>query len=442
MKKLLLTILWIISLWLINFSSAWTYTFEWDYTFSNNSSSSISSSSSNASVFLSINLNNEYRFNAPSGWKDLNMYFSWYNFMYSNDYFLDFDCVISNSTYSNSRFPYTNLNSTIFNFDLFWFTNTSSFSSISRLVDTIKWKFAYSAWIDLSNDSCIVDNYNAIINNSSNIHSWQDLYEFTYNNFWCSPSASSSYFFSVPNGSVLDNWRFHFYVWYENNLNWVYFIFLRNSTSISATSCSSQNCNYSLHYSCTVSNPYLNKISSSSSCDYLEYENTINTLSWSLASCQSDLTSCQNDSSCTQLKCENDYQLIPESSINSEYCEDRFNLIDPVNCPVSGWTGDVQWSSFFVNNRQIQGASNIYLRMPDFLNWEFTYIDSWSTLEIDVENEGDQEYIENLLQVQTYHPSSEDFTMSFTWTITLLMPYIIISLFIIFLWKLIKRIFK
>lgn len=203
---------------------------------------------------------------------------------------------------------------------------------------------------------------------------------------------------------------------------------------------------------------YLNFASYPVSCDFIfssffidiwwwiwdctEYEQEINTLSWSLAICQSDLTTCQNTNSCTQLKCENDYNLVPESSINSEYCEDRFDLIDPENCPASWWTWDIQWSSFFVNSRQIQGAWNIYLWLPDFLDWWYTYIDNWQTLEIDVENVWDENYINTILSTQTYHPSSDEFAVSFVWYLTLLMPYIIITLFIVFVWKLIRRIFK
>lgn len=151
---------------------------------------------------------------------------------------------------------------------------------------------------------------------------------------------------------------------------------------------------------------------------------------------------CILDNWYTQAQCESEYSLIPESSINSEYCEDRFNLIYPENCPSSWWTWDVNWSSFFVNSHQVQGAANVYLRLPEFLNWDYIYIDSWTTLEVNVENMWDEDYLNNILEVQTYHPSSEDFTQSFTWNLTLLMPYIIICLFVLFIWRLIRWIFK
>lgn len=194
--------------------------------------------------------------------------------------------------------------------------------------------------------------------------------------------------------------------------------------------------------------PYLNiKLNASS--------NTINYEVYKLTDLLSDSIPCEeSSSSCdysdyillsdvTQNYCTNRYSnLISESDITSWYCETEFWLIDPENCPYSWWTGDVLWSSLYVNNRQVQGASNINLFLPDFLTWDYVYFNSWSDLEIDVENEGDQDYINDLLSIETYHPSSDEFAVSFVGYLTLLMPYIIVTLFVIFIWKLIKRIFR
>ena len=164
------------------------------------------------------------------------------------------------------------------------------------------------------------------------------------------------------------------------------------------------------------------KVMSLSSCDYSDYE---------------------LKSNITQSYCTNKFSnLIPESDITQNYCELEFWLIDPENCPSSWWTGDILWSSFWVNDRQIEGASNIYLYMPDFLSWDYTYLNSGATLQIDVDNEGDEDYINDLLKIETYHPTSDEFAVSFVGYLTLLMPYIIITLFIVFVWKLIKKIFR
>lgn len=222
-------------------------------------------------------------------------------------------------------------------------------------------------------------------------------WDYTIN--WNTASFNSSISFS-------SNWFLRYY--------YVYLVYKRPNSATAIT----------FDYSCTFS--WNNIIDQSSiggwNCDYSDYI------------LESDVT---------KSYCTNKFStLIDESDITSWYCETEFGLIDPENCPVSSWTGDVQWSAFFVNSHQIQGASNIYLYLPDFLNWDYTYLNSWSSLEIEVENQWDEDYIKWLISVETFHPSSEDFTQSFTWILTLLMPYIIITLFILFIWRLVKRIFK
>lgn len=211
--------------------------------------------------------------------------------------------------------------------------------------------------------------------------------------------------------NALNNYTF---VWTDTNVSTYWFV-----------STSSVNVWSSFDYSCTVS--WDNIINQSdiwwgNSCDY----------SWYIL-----------ETNVTENYCTNKFSnLIDESDITSWYCETEFWLIDPENCPSSWWTGDVLWSSFWVNDRQIEGASNIYLYMPDFLSWDYTYLNSGATLQIDVDNEGDQDYINKLLTIETYHPTSDEFAVSFVWYLTLLMPYIVITLFIAFIWKLIKRVFK
>lgn len=134
---------------------------------------------------------------------------------------------------------------------------------------------------------------------------------------------------------------------------------------------------------------------------------------------------------------------ILESDITQNYCEVEFGLITPENCPSYWsweWTWEIMWSSFYVNDEQILGGANIYLTIPDYLKWDYTYVDQ--DLEIDVENEGDEEYIQGIIDINSYRPTSEDFTDIFVSGLTLVMPYIVIILFIVFVWKLIKRIFK
>lgn len=161
---------------------------------------------------------------------------------------------------------------------------------------------------------------------------------------------------------------------------------------------------------------------------------TIGLLNNELTSCQSALSGCQNTSSC-------DYSwYILESEVTQNYCEVRYDLITPGDCPSNGWSGEVLWSSFWVNERQIMWWKNIYLYLPDFLDWSYTYVDE--NLQVDVENEWDAEYIQSIIDINSYRPSSSDFTDTFISWLTLVFPYIVIVLFIVFIRKMIKRIFK
>ena len=188
----------------------------------------------------------------------------------------------------------------------------------------------------------------------------------------------------------------------------------------------------------------------SSSCDYSWYilESSVNqeyctsnNLCPSCSSC--DYSWYILESNVTQNYCTNRYQnLIPESDITSSYCEVEFWLIDPVNCPSGwSWTGDVQRSALYINNVQYLWSPNIYVNVNDILDYSMTYV-SWSAI-IDVEGyKADTWYMADILTVQEYHPSSEDFTVAFVSFLTLWLPYVVVILFVVFVRKLIRKIFK
>ena len=204
--------------------------------------------------------------------------------------------------------------------------------------------------------------------------------------------------------------------------------------------------------------PYNSEDCSSVQSSLSSCQSSLATATWNYATCSSDLSTCQlraNQCNVSLESCQESLQnqscpstweilsgYILQSEVTSNYCEVEFWLIDPENCPASGGTGDVNWSSFFVNSHQVQGAENIYLFLPDFLNWDYTYIDSGTTLNIEVENEGDTEYIQSVIDINSYRPTSEDFTSVFVNGLTWIMPYIVIVLFIIFIRKLLRKIFR
>lgn len=145
----------------------------------------------------------------------------------------------------------------------------------------------------------------------------------------------------------------------------------------------------------------------------------------------------------TSLECQTEYNLIPVSSVTENYCTSNFDLISPADCPISSLSWDTQWSALFLNNVQYAGASNIYINVSEALDYSTTYIDSGSSFVFDVDwYVADTWYLNDILTVQEYHPSSEDFTTAFVSVLTLWLPYVVVALFVLLVRKLVKKIFK
>lgn len=130
--------------------------------------------------------------------------------------------------------------------------------------------------------------------------------------------------------------------------------------------------------------------------------------------------------------CQSEYSLMPIDSCNSEYCE--LNWL----CEVIWWS----WSStLYINDVRHESAPFIYVNIPeefkrDYLTWEQEF-----TINVEWLN-GDQDYINWIIDVNSYRPTSEDFTQTFVWWLTLIFPYIIITAVILFIWRFIRKIFK
>lgn len=137
-------------------------------------------------------------------------------------------------------------------------------------------------------------------------------------------------------------------------------------------------------------------------------------------------------SSYTSEQCQQEYSLMPIDSCNSEYCE--LNWL----CEVIWWS----WSStLYINDVRHESAPFIYVNIPeefkrDYLTWEqeFTINVEWLNW--------DQDYINWIIDVNSYRPTSEDFTQTFVWWLTLIFPYIIITAVILFIRRFIRKIFK
>lgn len=171
--------------------------------------------------------------------------------------------------------------------------------------------------------------------------------------------------------------------------------------------------NYSYTYTCQ-----------SASCDYSEYESQINTLSWNLATCEWMYN-----------RLETDYDLL---SWNYNTCVSDLNSC--MNNWWTSWSGDIQWSSLFINDNQVLWNKNIFINIP--FEYEYSYTNEGEDFELDVVwlNQ-DEEYIEWVLSVQNYKPTSEDFT-ELIWTLAPYSKILIFCVFLFIIWAWLKKPFK
>ena len=116
--------------------------------------------------------------------------------------------------------------------------------------------------------------------------------------------------------------------------------------------------------------------------------------------------------------------------IDTNYC------VENDLCPVASWSR----SELVINNIVHEWRPLINLNIPDYITRDYTvdenqydvYVWSWY----------DQDYIDSILKINSYRPDSQDFTQIFVSWLTLIFPYIFVALLIVFMWRLLKRIFK
>ena len=135
---------------------------------------------------------------------------------------------------------------------------------------------------------------------------------------------------------------------------------------------------------------------------------------------------CQSMSS---IECQTEYNLIPFENVDTNYC------VQNDLCPVPD-----NFSQLFINDLEFQSHPVINIEIPDYITWDYTWTESWFNLY--VWSWYDVDYINSIIDINSYRPTSQDFTYMFVSGLTLIFPYIFIALLIVFMWKLIKRIFK
>ena len=149
-----------------------------------------------------------------------------------------------------------------------------------------------------------------------------------------------------------------------------------------------------------------------------------------------------NNNNYTSLQCQTEYNLIPIEDVTKNYCEVNFDLIDPLDCPSSpSWSGDVSRSALYIDNVQYSGSPNIYININDLLEYSMTYVSGSAVVDVNGYSY-DTWYMADILTIQEYHPTTEDFTTSFVSFLTFALPYVVVILFVVFVRKLIRKIFK
>ena len=141
----------------------------------------------------------------------------------------------------------------------------------------------------------------------------------------------------------------------------------------------------------------------------------------------------------TSSECQLEYSLIPVSSVDTNYCV--WNGLCPNECwSWSGYSWDLQYSNIYINSILHPWEENIFINIPDYIQWDY-FVSSWE-FNIYVWSWYDMDYMNSIIKINSYRPDSTDFTDIFVSGLTLIFPYIFVLLLIVFIWKLIKRIFK
>ena len=140
----------------------------------------------------------------------------------------------------------------------------------------------------------------------------------------------------------------------------------------------------------------------------------------------------------TSLQCQTEYNLIPISSVDQNYCTTN-NL-----CPSNGWVCSslTGVSTLYINDILHVWSPFIYMNIPEEIGWDYAYTQWGTNMFIDIEwYNVDYDKMHEILEVQNYKPTSEDFSQ----VVSNLTPYVKILVFVLFvfiIWKWIKGGFK
>ena len=138
-------------------------------------------------------------------------------------------------------------------------------------------------------------------------------------------------------------------------------------------------------------------------------------------------------------QCQTEYNLIPIEDVDQNYCTTN-NL-----CP-SWWTPsdcpNVWVSNLWINDIFHPWAFNIYMNIPQELDRDYAYTNSWANFNLDIVGYNvDYDYIDWVVDSQNYKPNSDDLSSIVSQIIPLFVPWLCIILLLYFIFRFIKKIF-
>lgn len=142
----------------------------------------------------------------------------------------------------------------------------------------------------------------------------------------------------------------------------------------------------------------------------------------------------------TSLQCQTEYNLIPISSVDSEYCENN-NLCSSSDCPIYTWDLTPWVSNVYINDVFHPWAFNVIINIPEEIDRDYAYTNSWSNFNLDVVwYNQDTEYINWLIDINNYKPTSDDFSKVF-WLFSNYWWLLVACLFVILVFYFVKKLF-
>lgn len=104
------------------------------------------------------------------------------------------------------------------------------------------------------------------------------------------------------------------------------------------------------------------------------------------------------------------------------------------------WSWDLQWSALYINNIQHLWKPNIFITIPEEINWDYT--SEWDDFDLIVSGYNvDAEYIEWVINKQNYIPTTEDLTEVFS-NLGSFGGLLVVCLFVILVFYMFKKIFS